>query len=301
MKILITGSSGLIGEDIYKKLKSSKNELIGIDIIKSETTQEVIDISNRKDLGNLLIKIKPNIIVHAGAIKSLQECEKDKVKSWNINVESTAEIVQYAKKNICKVIYISSDVIFDGTKGDYDIDDLPNPINWYGTTKYHSELLISELENYAICRTALVLSKLNTNLKKQLDIEVNNEILNNQSVLPHYIYYRLQDNKKVLLPRDIISSPTDKELISNSISKIIDNNLFGIFNTVGSESISRFDFALKIAEKFGFDKNLILPDNSKILEIRPKNLSMQHTESYKKLGLYSKDWDVESVLNKILS
>lgn len=298
-RIIITGSAGYIGKHLYKSL-SRENEVVGIDIVKSNTTDEMIDVTNSKQLRDFLEINDCEIIIHTGAIKDLSGCEDNKIRAWETNVASTNTIVQHSsgKKNI-KIVYISSDVVFDGAKGDYLTTDLPNPINWYGQTKLQSELLLRQLENYAICRTALVIGDLEgqyiTNLKNELD----HNVLKNQTLLPHYVFQRLSKGKHVNFPKGIISSPTHVNLIVAGISKIIDLDSRGLFHLTGSEQISRFDFAIKVAAYGKLNKKLIIADESNISSLRPKNIGMDIKETYSRLELNPKDWDVNSSLNQI--
>ncbi len=300
LNILITGSNGLIGSYLYNFLSGNNFNVVGIDSIVGPTVDLQFDLIDTDGFEKELDIIKPNIIIHTAAVKSLKECEENNDKSWRINVESTSKIVEFFKKHNGKVIYISSDVVFDGKEGAYKESDKPSPINFYGKTKYASEKLIMTLNDYAICRTALVIGDLNNDNRIKLIKEIDSgEPLNNQSLLPYYILEKLSRNEKIKLPNSIISSPTDVRLLGVSILNIIQKNLKGIFHCVGSEAISRYDFAIKVAEHFHEDKKIIDIDDDEILSIRPKNLSMEFSETYNSIGILEKDWDVNSLLNKI--
>lgn len=298
-KIFITGSAGLIGSSLYTVLKQTDFVVYGIDSVEGISVDCVLDASLKTQLRQKLDEFNPQIIIHAAAIKSLVGCEDDKLRSWNVNVESTSEIVQYAKIHDVKIIYISSDVVFDGKIGNYKECDLPNPINWYGTTKYHSELLIREIPNSVICRTALVLGNLRENDKKQLGIELESDVLNNQSLLPYFVLDKLKKGQRVMLPNQIISSPTHIDLLKTTVVEIIKKNLKGIYHCTGSEPVSRYDFAIKIARVFNLSEDLIGINESNILAIRPKNLSMNVKKTYEEIGLKISDWNIESLINKL--
>ena len=98
-KILITGSNGFIGRYLYKDLMVD-NRVVGIDIKNNITTETlIVDISNPEKLNESLVKHSPEIIIHTGAIKNLEECETNKSTSWRTNVNSTVKIAEYAKEN----------------------------------------------------------------------------------------------------------------------------------------------------------------------------------------------------------
>ncbi len=298
-KIFITGSAGLIGSSLYSAFKGEGFVVYGVDCISGACVDCMVDVSVKTKLNQKLNEFQPQIIIHSAAIKGLADCENDKLKSWYVNVESTAEIVQYAKTRDVKIVYISSDIVFDGKMGNYSENDLPNPINWYGTTKYHSELLVREIPNSAICRTALVLGLLRESDRVQLAKELKSDTLNNQSLLPYFVINRLNKNQKVTLSNKTISSPTHIDLLKMSILIIVNRNLRGVYHCIGSESISRYSLAVRIADFFGLDKNLIEIDELNTLVIRPKNLSMDITKTYEEIGLKISDWNIESTINKL--
>jgi len=298
VKILITGSSGYIGSRLYKSL-SELYDIIGLDNRESNFSDVISDVSNSEDFSTTLLKTKPKIIIHTAAIKDLFGCQKRKYKSWKVNVESTLTLMKYAKRNNSKLILISSDMVFNGKRGNYKETDQPDPINWYGMTKYLSELLLKETVSFSICRTALVLGDLDKHYASILDKEINFGIIKNQTLLPYYIYRRLTNNQKVRLPDNIISSPTHIDLITESITRIIENSLVGTFHIAGPEALSRYDFAVELAEYFNLNKKLVIKDKSKTINLRPKNLSMNVTKTYSILGLESKDWKIEKIFNEI--
>jgi dTDP-4-dehydrorhamnose reductase len=297
MKILITGSQGYIGNHIYQTLKNEGKDVLGVDRVEGADLQ--VDITN-STFESFLFELKPDVIVHTAALKDLKYCEENRYEAWEANVGPSIGILNYAKSNSkVKVIYISSDVIYDGLKGNYKTSDTPNPINWYGSTKLQNEIILKIHENTAIMRTALVYGDLTPLYSDLLRNELNNEILLNQSLLPHYIYNRLSKNKTVKLPDNIISSPTYLVTLARGILNAIDFDLKGIYHLAGSEIISRYGFAVKVANFHKLDEKLIEKDERAILSYRPKNVGMDIDDSYDELKLKKEDWGVDAVLKKI--
>lgn len=300
-KILITGANGYIGSFIKDHLKVDNSQIIGIDIsIDRDPNLIKLDISNGSKLKKFVDKIQPNFIIHCAGIKDLDECENNKIAAFSTNVLSTEVLGSYSRKNNCKFIYISSDVIFNGENGNYKIEDLPSPLNWYGKLKVFSEIIIRDLPSYAILRTALVIGPISDNYKKLLNLELNNDYLKNQTLLPHYILKKLRNNQGLRLPDQIISNPTPVELLVKAIANVITKDINGTFHTAGNQSISRYAFANLIADIFSLNTELIEIDNTNISLLRPKNISMEVLNSYKSLGLNKKDWDLNKYLLSIL-
>lgn len=147
MKIMITGSSGRLGKELKKVFPNAITP-----------THEKLDITSYKDVYDFINTFKPDKIIHAAALVSIRECEKNKNKAWNVNVEGTKNLVKACKSTSpkTKFIYISTACVFSGEEGLYTESDLPNPKNYYSLTKLIGEFVIRELENWLIIRTNFV-------------------------------------------------------------------------------------------------------------------------------------------------
>ena len=151
MKYLITGGTGQLGYDIIKEL-ISRGELNYL----APTTKEM-NITNKDEVEKVILGYKPDIIFHCAAYTAVDKAEEDKENCYNINVNGTKNIVSVAEKINAKVVYISTDYVFDGTKeGIYEIDDKTNPINYYGYTKLMGEEEVKKLKDYLIVRISWV-------------------------------------------------------------------------------------------------------------------------------------------------
>lgn len=304
-RILITGSLGLIGSYLYKNLKIENYELIGIDQNKGQGSVDfTFDITNKRILQKLLEQIKPTIIIHTAAIKDLKICEENSQKVFQTNYESTLDLINYVNMNVGrKIIYISSDVVFDGKDGNYKVDSKPNPINIYGKTKYLSELALSKVENSTICRTAMVLRE-DVNLKSpstKLQKQLNNKVLLNQSLFIEYVYHSLKQNKQIYMSKKYICNPTPLSLLLLQIEEIIKRNITGILHTCGPIKISRYDFAKEIAKNFSLNPNLIINSEDGILPYRPKDISLDVNSTYKNLDIKKDNWDISSIINNSIN
>ena len=144
---MITGSSGRLGRELKNVFPSAITP-----------THEKLDITSYKDVYNFINAVKPDKIIHAAALTSIRECEKNKEKAWNINVEGTKNLVKACKSIDSKIkfIYISTACVFSGEEGTYTELDLPNPKNYYAVTKLIGEFVIRELENWLVLRTNFV-------------------------------------------------------------------------------------------------------------------------------------------------
>jgi dTDP-4-dehydrorhamnose reductase len=265
MRILVTGSSGLLGSKVVDKL-SKIYEVIPTYATKKIYENSVkLDICFPNEVKEIFNKYKPDITIHAAAITNVDACEIDKETAWLTNAIGTKNIAEACKEFNSKLIYISTDYIFDGEKGMYKEDDKPNPINYYGLTKLQGENFVKE-----ICKDWLILRP--STLYGKHDFK---------KCFATWVIEELKQNKKLKIATDQFTSPTLTDDLVEIILKLIEKDEKGIFHASGRERISRYEFAMKIAEVFNLDKNLIQPVKMCDLEWkakRPKDSSLDVTK-----------------------
>ena len=143
-KIVLFGASGKLGKELAKLY----------DVITP--THKEIDIIEFNKVSGYLKKIKPYVVIHAAALVGAKECEEDKKTAYETNVIGTYCIAKACQENNIKLVYLSTDTIFDGEKGNYKEDDIPNPINYYSLTKLLGECFVKMLPSYLIIRTSFI-------------------------------------------------------------------------------------------------------------------------------------------------
>lgn len=153
MKFLITGANGQLGHDLKEELLER-----GFLIEQILTpTKEELDITDETQVERIIWQEKPNIIFHCAAYTAVDQAEEERKKCFDINVNGTKYLTESASRVGAKIIYISTDYVFDGSKrGEYDIDDSTVPINYYGKTKYLGEEAVRNYYNHIIVRISWV-------------------------------------------------------------------------------------------------------------------------------------------------
>ena len=255
-RILVTGANGLLGQNMVQ-LFDGKFELFASGIEKQFVLDEkkfnykVLDITDLDHCKEIVDDIKPDIIINTASMTNVDECEIEKEMCWNINVKGVENLAKAAKRKMTFIIHISTDYIFDGDDGPYSEDDRPNPIGYYGKSKLASENAIRMVGiPYAIIRTS-VLFGLGINVKKNFFLWLNNN---------------LKQRRKVNIVTDQYNTPTLVNDLSDGILKLIQKSAYGVFNMSGKEYINRFDFAVSLANVFGYDKKLINPIKTESLK-----------------------------------
>lgn len=241
MKVLITGSAGFLGKHLYKKLKA-RYEVAGIDRNESEWVDREVDLTDKKAVKNAVEEIKPDIIIHAAALSNVEYCETRREEARTINVDGTDSLVDSIRGTSVKFIFISSDYVYDGVRGNFTEESQPNPISWYGQNKLDAERIVQTLPRHIILRPAVIFGwdPGGKNFFMQL--------------------YENQRNKTIMrVPTDQISNPTYIELLEEIICQSIGKDISGIFIATGPESMGRYDLAIAVADAFNFDKKRIVP------------------------------------------
>jgi len=259
-KICVVGASGLVGQNLIKKIQEF--DIIGTFNNTPVNLENIpifqLDVTKYESCEQIL-KFHPDFIINATAISDVDYCEKFKENAYSVNVLGVKNLVKIAKKLQCKLIQISTDGIFSGRNESYAEDDVPNPLNYYGQTKLESENEVKNLSDYLICRTNLLYGYVSqTKLNKR----------SNYSKPTNFVLWVLSElNKKnhIRIVDDQLSNPTLVDNLSKIIQFSLEKNLVGIFHTTDTSCISRFEFAKKIATKFGYSESLISPISSKEL------------------------------------
>ena len=275
MKLLVLGGSGLIGHAIVKKSKNEFDVLttyyrnsVAVDNVNSFECYFPNDLDK---LEEVVKKEKPDVIVNTIGYSNIDFCESNKNNTEMLHVETTERICNICESNDSKQIFLSSDYVFDGEKGDYSENDIPNPVNFYGLSKLKAEQLILKSPINTVIRTSVI-----------YDWDYRARFFN-------YVIKNLQNNQEVNATTDVYNSVTFLDNLVESIFKVIKLNQNGIFHVVDSTCVNRFEFAEIIAKNFQLDKNLIktvsVQDEPKNIAKRPKNACLNNSKAKKELGL----------------
>ena len=291
-KILILGANGFLGSNIIQLRSKNKKffkdfSFIAADLHNNNIDKAVpfyhIDITHQEDVYKRIVSLSPDIIVLTAAMTNVDQNEKDKRLATKINVEGPKNVIKACKQINSKLIFMSTDFVFDGrNKGYYTEEDIPNPISHYGKTKFDAELAIVNSDiDHLICRTAVLYGW-------------NNEKLN----FITWVLKKLQDKEQINIVTDQINNPTYVRNLAEIILKLIEKKASGIYHSAGDDALSRYEIAIKCAEVFEHDKKLINPIESlNQVAIRPKNASLNIAKLKSFLGSELKCFSLLEGLN----
>ena len=239
MKILIVGASGQVGKTLFLKFKSLGHDVIGTKV-RSSGDLASLDIRDASSVKMLVSKLKPECVVLAAALTNVDYCEENKDEAKETNVDGTRNVVEACRGIGAKLVFMSTDYVFDGKDGPYSEDAKPNPISYYAKTKLDGENMVKTLPNYLIVRTTWVF-----------------DYGGGDRNFAARVISELRKGNVFKVPTDQVANPTLASNLADVVAELVVNGKSGIYNVSGTTRVSKYEFALKIAEKLGLDKHLI--------------------------------------------
>ena len=222
MKVLVTGANGQLGYDVVKELQKQNIECFG-------ATRQNFDIVDFKTTKDFIFNYLPDAIIHCAAYTAVDKAEDETELCYKVNSEATKNIAEICKEINAKLLYISTDYVFDGTKdGFYEVDDETNPINVYGKSKLLGEIAVQKiLKKYFIVRISWVFGEHGNNFVKTM--------------------LRLgKDHKEINVVSDQYGSPTYTADLAPLLVEMIKTDKYGIYHATNEGVCSWAEFAEKI-------------------------------------------------------
>jgi dTDP-4-dehydrorhamnose reductase len=286
VKVLITGSNGLLGQNLLDLLLKNKElyQVFGYSRGENRSNRKDfeyfdIDITNQKRVTEKTLEIQPDFIINTAAMTNVDVCENDKENCYDLNVNAVQYLADICSEIDAHLIHISTDFIFDGVKGNYTEEDTPNPLSYYGETKLLSEqLLVNSTISYSILRTILVYGLVN-------DMSRSNIVL--------WVKESLEKGKEITIVDDQYRMPTFVEELARACKICIDKKAMGVFNISSTQLLSIYEIAQQIADTFLLDKKLIKPISTSTLNQtaqRPSKTGFDLSKTNRELEFYPKSF-----------
>ncbi len=228
---MITGCGGMLGEAVYKRF-SKACTVLATDIDVNEDWLEYLDVRDLPAVSKMADKFKPDLMINLAALTDLEFCELNPDNAWKTNALGQENICSAADKLQATVVYISTAGIFDGEKEFYDDLDIPNPVNAYGKSKYYGEAVTQKLlTKYFIFRAGWMMGG---------GVKKDKKFINK-------IFKQIASGKNELfVVDDKLGTPTYTYDFANLMFKMIETDLFGLYNMVCEGSASRYEVAKEL-------------------------------------------------------
>lgn len=252
--ILITGSNGLVGRELIRAFAKTDFTVYATSSSPDKINQpgvsfHQLDIRDNEGVFNLIQTLNPSVVIHSAAISAPDVCEVDKPLCNAVNIDGTQNIANACKAVNARMLFLSTDFVFDGENGPYAEDAIPNPISYYGWSKLEGEKITQQLPHWAIVRTVLV---------------YGDTVGLNRANFVTWVKSSLEKGEKIRVVNDQFRTPTYAPDLAFGIvgatKYLLDNNTNQIWHLSGPlPLISVYDMALQIASFYKLDASLIEP------------------------------------------
>ncbi len=260
MRILVTGASGLLGlnlaleaakdHTVFGQVNSHTLSFCPFTVLEADLlTPGAGDCGATGDceatLDRLLEQTQPDWVIHCAALAIVDACETDPARARKLNTEVPGKLAELVARGGARLVHISTDAVFDGLRGEYTEEDLPNPLSVYARTKLDGERLVAQANPQAIIAR----------------VNMYGWSLSGTRSLSEFFFYNLQAGKPVLGFTDVYFCPLLANDLAQILLKMLASDLCGLYHLVSSECITKYDFGIALARRFGLNEGLITPSS----------------------------------------
>ena len=280
MRVLVIGASGFIGRYVMRRLSASPDHAVTGAYRSSPPAGDgsawyQVELTDTTALERLFDETRPEAVIHLAAIADIGAAERDPQRATAVNVSATATIVRLCEERRARLIFVSTECVFDGARGFYREDETPRPTTHYGQTKWEAEQEVAWLaESWSIVRTSIVYGWPHPGKRNFAPWLIENL----SGGLPYHA------------PTDVLRTPVYAEHLVDGIERIAAGNYPGILHVAGRDWVSMHEFAAAIANAFPLDANLVQPTDPDTqaragASTRPDRLGLDCRETMRRLNL----------------
>ena len=273
MRLLVTGASGLLGLNLALEAARDHQVFGSVHLHPVRTRAfEVVqgDLTNAETLKKVIDKAEPDWIINCAALADLEACERHPALASALNEDLPARLA-LAARGRCQLIHLSTDAVFDGQRGGYSEEDQPNPLSVYARTKLAGEEAVLAANPQAMVAR----------------VNLFGWSLSGKRSLAEFFFNNLSQGRPVNGFTDVYFCPLFVNHLANTLLRMLEEDLQGLYHVVSSDCLSKYDFGVALAEKFGFSAELISPISvldGGLQAARSPNLTLKNSKLVSALG-----------------
>ena len=249
MRVLVIGASGFIGRYLARRLGgTARHEVAGTfrsrPPAREDGSWHRVELTSPAELERVFRLSKPDAVVHLAAMADVGAAEREPDRATAVNVDATGMIAKLCRAQGARLVFVSTEYVFDGQRGFYREDETPNPTTHYGRTKREAEQQVVELASqWSILRTSIVYGW---------------PLQDHRNFVPWLIGH-LRSGQPYRAPAHVLRTPAYVEDLVDGIARLVEEHHPGIHHVAGRDWVSMYDFALAVAEGFQLDRGLVIP------------------------------------------
>lgn len=274
MRILITGASGLLGLNLALELANG-HTVYGVtnrQVLKTDRFTVIqADFLAPGAVESILERAQPDWVIHCAALANLDACEADPELASQLNTEIPRQLASHVARGGARLVHISTDAVFDGVRGDYGEEDMPNPLSVYARTKLEAEQHVAQIDPQAIIAR----------------VNLFGWSLSGKRSLAEFFFNNLKAGKNMQGFTDVYFCPLLANDLAGLLTGMLEKGLNGLFHVVSRDAISKYAFGVSIARRFGLDESLIQPcsvNDSGLKATRSPNLTLRTDKLSQAMG-----------------
>src|SRR5450759_1385273 len=268
MKVMVTGASGLLGSAL---LRVAQSDVIAVAAYNSHPLNGGLqmDITKQAQVNATVSRVAPDYVIHTAAFTDVDACETEPQRAWDINALGTKNVAEACEEHGPRLIYVSTDYVFDGEEGPYSEEAPTRPINVYGESKLAGERFTLNSSVNAIARVCVLYGP-------------------NKPNFVTWVINSLRSHTPINVVTDQYNTPTYVGNCARALLRMCALGLTGVYHVSGREQLNRYAFACAIADVFALDKKLINEISTDTLQQqarRPMNSSLRVEKAERALGV----------------
>lgn len=273
MRLVITGASGQLGTRLVKAARQAGYHVHAWTSPRLPVTSPTFDrihyaaveLTSPEDVAHAFWQARPMAVIHAAAISSIADCYRDPVRAFRINAEATRQLVGLCVAGVSRFVYVSTDLVFDGGKGNYNENALAQPLSQYGKSKHDGERAVLHHPGHLVARLSWLVGRGPANRSNFLDLQASS----------------LRTGQTVELFNDEWRTPIGIDTAARALLTLAGSDQAGLVHLGGPERLSRYQMGCILAKVLGYDTGLVKAVSQQALKVpepRPHDVSLDSSQ-----------------------